>query len=156
MFKVKYGHYKPEMNRICDECGVEIGDYAYYRGMSRCVGCWVEYECNHLRIELPELISRVKEALINGNDSSVQLSREDTVLILQYLQEIESVGEEKVIDRQVKPSEHSFIVEKTFSEEINFQKGATHKYLEFERYNFNTNKLMAEGKIKLHNWDNGK
>lgn len=99
MFKVNYGHHKPEKNRICDECGVEIGDYAQYRGMTRCVGCWVEYECNHLRLELPNLISRVKEAIKNGNNSSVQLSREDTVLILQYLQEIENVGEEKIIDR---------------------------------------------------------
>ncbi|NGY88897.1 hypothetical protein F6Y05_38620 [Bacillus megaterium] len=59
----------------------------------------MEYECNHLRLELPNLISRVKEAIKNGNNSSVQLSREDTVLILQYLQEIENVGEEKIIDR---------------------------------------------------------
>lgn len=38
------GHYQPEEHRVCDECGCSIGDYVICDGITRCVGCWVEYD----------------------------------------------------------------------------------------------------------------
>lgn len=42
--KLYCGNYKPEENKTCDECGVEIGDYTIYEGITRCIGCWIEFE----------------------------------------------------------------------------------------------------------------
>lgn len=45
--KLYSGNYRPEENKKCDECGVEIGDYTIHEGITRCVGCWIEFEIKH-------------------------------------------------------------------------------------------------------------
>lgn len=42
--KLYSGNYKPEENKTCDECGIEIGDYTIHEEITRCVDCWIEFE----------------------------------------------------------------------------------------------------------------
>lgn len=58
------GYYKPEENKMCEECGVKIGDYTIYEGKTRCVGCWIEFEADFddgiYAISRPQNAPRVK------------------------------------------------------------------------------------------------
>lgn len=52
--KLYSGFYKPEENKTCDECGVEIGDYTIYKGVIRCVGCWIEFDIKQFDDAFPD------------------------------------------------------------------------------------------------------
>lgn len=45
------GHYKTEENKTCDECDCTIGDYIICERVTRCVGCWVEYDVAKKKVD---------------------------------------------------------------------------------------------------------
>jgi hypothetical protein len=149
MFKEIGHHYKPDKNKFCDECNVEVGDCVEYASKIRCIGCWVEFDANMRPRTIHDLINVLKKAFEEPYETSkVIISYYDAECILNKLEEIEYTKVQEQERKIEKYEDEWYVVKKSFKGEVFFSANTVWPERVFSKFGFDVQELLNDGYIE--------